>query len=136
MDRSIIFFDDVCVLCSKSVQLIIRNDPRGRFQFAAIGSERCLQLLNEHDYQGQEVPDSIILYHKNKIYTRSAAALQIASKLRFPWSVFVIFYIIPGFIRDPIYDLIARKRYHWFGKRERCFVPGEGDRWRFLSSSL
>lgn len=129
MDRTIVFFDDICVLCSSSVGLILRNDPRKKFHFASIGSEIYHQNLKELKLEAADLPDSIILLKNNRIYTRSTAALRIAARLRFPWPLLSILYILPRFLRDPLYDLVARKRYRWFGKREICFVPGE----RFLS---
>lgn len=132
MHRSIVFFDDICVLCSRSVALILRNDPKGKFAFASIGSEIYQQKLKELKLDARDLPDSIILLHKSKIYTRSTAALRIAAVLRFPWPLFAIFYLVPRFLRNPFYDLVARKRYQWFGKREECFVPDDGDRDRML----
>lgn len=131
MDRSIVFFDDICVLCSKSVQLIIRNDPHEKFQFSAIGSTYYQQMISRQNIAEQSLPDSIILYHNEKIYTRSAAALRIVSNLRFPWPILAVFFIIPRFIRNPIYDLIASKRYQWFGKRKSCYMPAGAMKKRF-----
>ncbi|MCI0474398.1 MAG: DCC1-like thiol-disulfide oxidoreductase family protein, partial [Ignavibacteria bacterium] len=67
-----------------------------------------------------------------KHYMKSSAALRIASRLKFPWNLFIIFLIIPAFIRNPVYDLIARNRYNWFGKRDACRIPTEAERNKFL----
>jgi predicted DCC family thiol-disulfide oxidoreductase YuxK len=56
-----------------------------------------------------------------KMYDRSAAVLNIARHLRFPWPVLAVFLLVPQFLRDPVYDLVARNRKRWFGARsELC----------------
>jgi predicted DCC family thiol-disulfide oxidoreductase YuxK len=63
---------------------------------------------------------------------RTDAALRIAKGLGLPWSLFAAFLVVPAFLRDPLYRLIARYRYRWFGKRETCMVPTKELRARFL----
>jgi predicted DCC family thiol-disulfide oxidoreductase YuxK len=69
----------------------------------------------------------------NKVFTRSNAALEIARDLDGLWKVLYIFKIFPKFIRDWIYNFIAKKRYKWFGKKESCMMPTEDIKARFLS---
>lgn len=76
--------------------------------------------------EDRPAPDSVILYSHDKVYTRSGAALRIAWRLRFPLPLLCIAFILPPFLRNGIYDLIARNRYRWFGKRNSCFIP-EGE---------
>ncbi|MCA1746153.1 MAG: DCC1-like thiol-disulfide oxidoreductase family protein, partial [Bacteroidales bacterium] len=80
----------------------------------------------------QESPGSVVLYRRGKVYLRSAAALRIAMSLRFPMPLLAAGFLFPPFIRNGIYDWIARNRYRWFGKRENCFLPDGGLRERFL----
>ncbi len=67
--------------------------------------------------------DSVILVLGDRIYLRTAAALRIAVRLRFPWPLLGIFFIVPRFLRDPFYRLVARYRKRWFGERSSCYVP-------------
>jgi predicted DCC family thiol-disulfide oxidoreductase YuxK len=122
MESYTVFFDDICVLCSRSVQLIHRYDRRGRIYFASLDSEAFSKIAHLVP-AGAAAPDSVILYMKGKVYLRSTAALHIASRLRFPVSLFAAGWIIPPFLRNALYDWIARNRYRWFGKRESCFLP-------------
>ncbi|MFB9269273.1 hypothetical protein ACFFWD_40240 [Bradyrhizobium erythrophlei] len=32
-------------------------------------------------------------------------------------------------IRDAIYDLVARNRHRWFGRRDACTLPNWGRSW-------
>lgn len=126
----IVFFDGVCNLCNSSVQVIIRNDKNKIFRFASLQSDFTKQFLSAHNYQIKS--DSIILFYGSKFYERSSAALIIAKKLRFPFPLLLIFWIIPLPIRNWLYSLIAKNRYRWFGKQESCMIPEAGLKERFL----
>lgn len=126
----IVFFDGVCNLCNSSVQVIIRNDKNKIFRFASLQSDFTKQFLSEHHYQIKS--DSIILFYGSKFYEKSSAALVIAKKLRFPFPLLLIFWIIPLPIRNWMYSLIAKNRYRWFGKQESCMIPEAGLKSRFL----
>lgn len=68
--------------------------------------------------------DSILLYSQDKgLKSKSTAALSIASKLGFPRNVITIFYGVPAFIRNWVYDYIAKNRYKWYGKKDACMIP-------------
>lgn len=129
MDSPVILFDGVCNLCNSSVQWIIRRDSRARFRFASLQSDyaRNLPLL-----QGMLLPDSLVLIVGEKVYVKSAAALRIAGLLGFPWLLLKSGLIIPRFIRDAVYDFIARNRYRWFGKQEFCMMPSPELKSRFI----
>ena len=78
------------------------------------------------------MPDSIVLVDDGRLYVRSTAALRIARRLRFPWPILWVFMAVPRPLRDWVYDVIARHRYGWFGKRDSCMVPTKEIRDRFL----
>lgn len=137
MECYTVFFDDLCVLCSRSVQFIHKYDHKDRFCFASLDSETFRKVADslpgtsaavglDSVVSHAAVTGSVILHMKGKFYLRSSAALHIASMLRFPVSLLAAGWIIPPFLRNSLYDWIARNRYRWFGKRESCFVP-EGD---------
>lgn len=123
-NRRIILFDGVCNLCNASVQYIIRRDPDMKFKFASLQSEIGMQLLEKYRLSTEKM-NSIVLIENGKIYTRSTAVLRIARQLIGPVKLMYVFVIVPFFIRDAVYQLIARKRYKWFGRRDRCMVPGK-----------
>ena len=127
----IILFDGVCNLCNTSVQFIIKRDKKGIFQFAPLQSDFAGQILENFQTSGLKT-ESVIYISGNKLYSRSSAALRIAKKLNTPWPVLYFFIIIPPFIRNWFYDLIARNRYKWFGKKESCMIPGPELKSRFL----
>ncbi len=78
-------------------------------------------------------PKSIILLAGNRYYTKSTAVLKIAQKLGGRWALLYPFILIPGPLRDLVYDLVAKNRYRWFGRSETCMVPAPSLAARFLS---
>jgi len=129
MEPFIVYFDDHCVLCSRSVRFIHRHDRKDRFRFASIDP---VVARREERSDQSAVPGSVILYENGRVYERSTAALRIAARLRFPVFLLTVGFILPPFIRNAIYDWIARNRYRWFGKRETCFLPDGSLRHKFL----
>lgn len=129
MKESVVFFDGVCNLCSESVQFIIRHDKKAKFRFASLQSDYATTELAGTTLKNL---DSIVLKQDGKIYTRSSAALRIASGLSFPTNLLYVFMIVPPFIRNFVYDQIAKNRYKWFGKKDACWLPTPELKSRFL----
>jgi predicted DCC family thiol-disulfide oxidoreductase YuxK len=127
----VVLFDGVCNLCNGSVQFIITHDPAAHFRFAALESEAARRLLGECELSGP-LPDSVALVEGGSVYTRSTAALRIARRLAFPCPLLYALIVVPRPLRDVVYNLIARNRYRWFGKRDACMVPTRELRARFL----
>jgi len=127
-----VLFDGVCNLCNGSVLFVIGHDPGAQFRFAALDSDAAWGLLKECGIRCA-LPDSVALIERGTVYTRSSAALRIAKRLRFPWSLLYALIVVPRPLRDSVYDLIAHHRYGWFGKRDTCMVPTLELRSRFLT---
>jgi predicted DCC family thiol-disulfide oxidoreductase YuxK len=122
----IIFFDGICNLCHWAVRFILHRDSSRRFLFASLQSKTAANLLPPASPR----PDSVVLYESGTLYYKSDAALRIARFLRFPWSLFYVFTVLPRPLRDWIYDLVASRRYRWFGQRDLCHIalPEESER--------
>ncbi|MEX0778833.1 MAG: DCC1-like thiol-disulfide oxidoreductase family protein [Balneolales bacterium] len=128
---AIILFDGVCNLCNSSINFVIDRDPNRRFRYAALQSLKGKQLMSDLDFNAQEL-SSIILIENKHIYRKSTAALKIARLLDFPWPLLYGFILVPPFIRNLVYDIIARNRYKWFGIQNECRIPSAGLRELFL----
>lgn len=133
-EQSVVLFDGVCHLCQGAVKFIIKRDPERRFRFASLQSEAGKRILKGSANRGLNSGriDTIVLYQDGAYYTRSSAALRIAKGLRFPWPLAFGFIIVPRFIRDAVYRIVAANRYRWFGKDETCLVPTKENKQRFL----
>jgi predicted DCC family thiol-disulfide oxidoreductase YuxK len=117
----VILFDGVCNLCSGAVQFIIKHDRKKLFRFASLQSKFGEEVMKHFGLPINQY-NSFILLEDGKIYTCSTGALKVAKRLKGLWSLSYCFIAIPRFIRDSVYNLIARKRYNWFGKKETCWI--------------
>jgi len=129
--RPIVLFDGVCNLCNRMVQFIIKRDKEKKFLFASLQGKTGKEILKKFNVPANEF-NSFILAEGDKIYTKSTAALRIARQMGGGWKMLYGFIIVPSFIRNAFYNLIARNRYKWFGKKEECMVPAPELSKRFL----
>jgi predicted DCC family thiol-disulfide oxidoreductase YuxK len=129
-DTPVILFDGVCNLCSGSVQFILKQDKENKFQFASLQSAFGQKILTQFNLPPDNF-NSFILFQDGKIFTRSTAALKMFSQLN-GWKWIKIFGIIPEFLRNAVYNVIAKNRYKWFGKKEECWMPTPELKARFL----
>jgi predicted DCC family thiol-disulfide oxidoreductase YuxK len=127
----LVLFDGVCNLCNGFVQFMIRRDSADRFRFASLQSDFAHQQLRSHGLDPQHLY-SLIVVDDRKLYQRSDAVLRIAGYLPGLWPLVKAFQIVPRFIRDGVYKLIASSRYQWFGRQKTCMIPDPSVRSRFL----
>ncbi|KJJ38079.1 thiol-disulfide oxidoreductase DCC family protein [Aequorivita vladivostokensis] len=130
-DHKIILFDGVCNLCNGAVTFIIKRDKKDVFKFAALQSEIGRELTSKFNIDTSKV-DSIILIDGEKHYEKSSAALRIAKYLSGAYPLLFGFMVVPKFIRNAVYDYIAKNRYKWFGKKESCMIPTAELKSKFL----
>lgn len=130
--HSIILFDGVCNLCNAAVHFVIKRDKKNQFLFASLQSAEGKKILAEYNLPEDEI-HSFILFEDGKIYTRSTAALTVMKKLNGLWSFFYGFILVPKFIRDGVYNIVAKKRYQWFGRKNECMIPTPQLRSKFLN---
>ncbi|RYG18566.1 MAG: DUF393 domain-containing protein [Chitinophagaceae bacterium] len=128
--ETVIFFDGVCNLCNASVQFVIARDSKNYFKFAALQSDLAVSKLANYSLQVKQ-GDSFVLLENGKVYEQSTAALRVAKRLSGLWPLLYAFIVVPPFIRNWVYKVIARNRYKWFGKQESCWVPTPELRSRF-----
>lgn len=131
--QTVVLFDGVCNLCSASVQFLLRHDRNGVFQFASQQSPVGHALLARHGVHANL--GSIVLIQGEQVFTESDAALRIARQLPWPWRLAWGLRVVPRFLRDGAYRVVARSRYRVFGKREACWLPSPEWRERFLDGA-
>lgn len=130
--KAIILFDGVCNLCNSSVNFIINHDTNNYFLFAPLQSEKANELLSEFNIDSNQT-SSFVLIENNRIYLKSTAALKCALRLNKLYPLLYIFIIVPPFLRNTVYNFIARNRYKWFGKKDSCMIPSEEIKSKFIS---
>jgi predicted DCC family thiol-disulfide oxidoreductase YuxK len=129
--HAVVIFDGECVFCNRWVDFLLRFDRRDAFRFAARQTESGASFLRQAGLPEAGV-GSIILAEDGAVLVRSAAVLRILELLGFPFSLAVIFRLIPSGPRDVVYEWFARNRLKWFGRRSACRLPSEAERQRFL----
>lgn len=131
-DKKIILFDGVCNLCDSFVQYVIKRDKKDVFRFVALQSDLGQEILKHIGIDTKNI-DSIILYEPGIAYFyKSSAAIEIAKHLGGFLGLSVVFKIIPTFLRNPIYDYVAKNRYKWYGKKDACMIPTPELKAKFL----
>jgi predicted DCC family thiol-disulfide oxidoreductase YuxK len=115
----VVLFDGVCKLCNGSVNFILRRDRKGRLKLASLQSDYGQQMIASQG-KTSDVLDSLLLVEGEQISENSTAIIRITKYLDGAWPLCMVFLIIPRFIRDFFYDIIANNRYRWFGKYEAC----------------
>lgn len=130
--KKIILFDGVCNLCNRSIQFVVKRDRKDTFRYAALQSETGKALTSERNIDTTTI-DSIILIEPGvAYYVKSDAALQIGMQLKGYRSISKLLNLIPRQLRDIVYDIVARYRYAWFGKKDQCMIPTPELKAKFL----
>ncbi|GED66359.1 hypothetical protein BRE01_00610 [Brevibacillus reuszeri] len=128
----ILLFDGVCHLCHGAVQFILKRDPTGHIHFASLQSEKGQELLHYFDYPDRGL-SSVVFLSDGQLYTKSDAVLRIGKKLSGAWPLLsTAAQLVPRFLRDALYDWVARNRYRWMGKAEQCMLPTPQIKSRFI----
>lgn len=131
-DKKIILTDGVCNLCNSLVLKIIKYDKKNTFLIANLQSEAGKELITYLGIDTKKI-DAIILYEPGVSYEiKSNAALKIMEDFGGFWRISKILYVFPVGFRDVIYDIIAKNRYKWFGKKESCMMPTPEIKAKFL----
>lgn len=126
---AILYFDGHCNLCNWIVDFFIRKDTHRRLKFAALQGRTAAERLPK---EWRESLPSVVLEHEGQFYTESTAALRATALLGGVFSIARMLLIVPKFVRDPVYRLIATNRYRLFGRRETCRLPTPEERAQFL----
>jgi predicted DCC family thiol-disulfide oxidoreductase YuxK len=132
LPRPLYFFDGHCVLCSGFVAFCVQRDPAGQLKFTTTQSALGQRVLEALGLPNGTFERTILLLDGEAVYMRSAAVLRSLHYLRGPVRWLRPFLLVPALLRDPLYDLVARHRYRWFGRRPACFVPDRDMRDRFI----
>jgi predicted DCC family thiol-disulfide oxidoreductase YuxK len=127
----ILLFDGICNLCNALVKFVIRRDKNARIRFASLQSAAGQSLMSGAGLSPESI-DTVIYFTDKKYRLRSSAVLYLLRDLGGAWQLFFVFIIIPPFIRDFFYNLIARGRYRIFGRRETCMIPSKDIESRFI----
>ncbi len=131
-DKQIILFDGICNFCNNSVRFIMKRDKKDLYRFASLQSELGNTLTHERAINTENVDSIILIQPGEAYYIKSDAALEIAKNMSGIYPILSIFLFLPRGFRDFFYDLVAKNRYQWFGKKETCPMPSQEEQDKFL----
>ena len=114
----VIYYDGICFLCSNLVDFSMRHDHEKKIQYSPLQSNYAKRTLNMDETSDM---DTVIVQQGDKVLQKSEAAFIILKFLNHPLQY--LRFVIPRFLADKIYNLVSRKRYNWFGKKEECIFP-------------
>lgn len=128
----LLLIDGVCNLCNGAVQFLIRRDKRKIFRYASLQSATGKKIAEQLCLKISAPPETMILILNSQAYFKSTAWLEILNLLGGAWKALLIFKILPAGFRDFFYDLIAKNRYRWFGKKDSCPIPSPETKYLFV----
>lgn len=127
--KPILFFDGVCGLCNQTIDFFILKDKSKTFRYSPLQGKTAKEFLGEEYTQDL---NTVVLYLDGHIYIKSKAIFKSLTFLGFPYSMLKVLLIIPSFILDFFYNIVAKFRYRIFGKSETCRFPTKEERDLFL----
>lgn len=123
--HTVVFFDGECGLCNRFVDFLVRHDAGGALRYAP------LQGITAATFERlPRTLDSVVVVQDARVLVKSDAAIAVLAQLGGAWRLVSAARLVPRVMRDAIYDVVARNRYAWFGKREACRIPSDAEaRW-------
>ncbi|HEX2613767.1 MAG TPA: DCC1-like thiol-disulfide oxidoreductase family protein [Fibrobacteria bacterium] len=131
-ERFILFFDGLCALCDGFAAFVAKHDRRDVFRLAPLQGETSKALIPQ-DALSSASAASIVLWMDGKTLRKSDAVLRVFAGLDGGWTLLALgARLVPRFVRDAVYDIVAHNRMRWFGRREACRLPMPDEQARFL----
>ena len=119
--KYLVQFDGMCILCSRTVQIILKADRKKKFFF------QTLQNSSK-----QESFETVIVSNLNSSFQHFDAILKIGKELGGIYRTVAVFRILPRKWRHGLYLWIAQNRFRWFGIRNLCYLPSSEEKEQFI----
>lgn len=136
----ILFYDGVCGLCDRIVRFVLRHDGAGVFRFAPLQSDYAAAVLARHGRDAADLDSVCLLVDPDgpneRLLARSDAACAVFDGLGGAWRLLALGRLLPRPLRDAAYDVVASRRYRWFGRYDQCAIPSAELRARFALQAL
>ena len=133
IDPPVLLFDGVCNLCIGAVNFIIDQDALNHYKFASLQSQLAQKILLKNNLPEASLEmNTLYLFVDHQVFQKSAAVFKVAESFSWKWRWIYVFGFLPSVITDYFYDLIAKNRYLWFGRQEKCKIPTPELAQRFL----
>ena len=127
-EKKIVFYDGECGFCNRSVAFVLKHDKTKSIHFASIQSGYSIGLFEQNNWITPDL-STFYFYDNGELFEKSSAAIKVAKYFSYPQTSIRSLVVIPRFIRDDVYDLIAKKRHRI--SKGYCVVPTEQEKNRF-----
>jgi predicted DCC family thiol-disulfide oxidoreductase YuxK len=131
-DHPIIIFDGHCALCSGWVSFVLRQDRAATFRLLPAQTSLGAALYRHYRLDAADFQTNILI-EGGRAYFKSQSAIRMLERLGAPWSAARMLRLAPTFLLDRLYDIVARNRLRWFGRRDVCLMSAPHYEDRFLS---
>lgn len=131
-NKPVILFDGHCGICSAWAEFLLKYDRAGRYRLLAAQTPLGQALYRHYGLDPDEFETNLLIAD-GVAWVKSEGTIRMAEGLGFPWSMAVILRLLPPGVRDWLYDLIARNRFRFMGRRDACYLPDEANKDRFLA---
>jgi predicted DCC family thiol-disulfide oxidoreductase YuxK len=129
MNSPVVFYDGDCGFCNRSVQFILDHERGSKLHFCALHSEMAEDFFREHNFPQPDL-STFYFWNGKQLYERSTGGLHVAAYLKAPYSWMKVLLIVPKFIRDGVYNWIAKRRHQLAS--QQCALPTPEQRKRFI----
>lgn len=136
--RPVLLYDGQCGLCNRLVRALLRSDRAGRLHYAPLQSAPAQAYL-----RGQGLPladfDSLVFVRDwnqpsaGEYLLRTNGALAACAEVGGGWRMVAWLRVLPAWLRDPFYRLVARSRYALFGTYRPSPLPEPEWEKRFIA---
>lgn len=127
--QKIVFYDGDCGFCNKSVQFILTHEKSHNICFSALQSDFAKAFFIKHNLPAADL-STFYFWDGLKLYQKSTGALKVLNDLKFWWKFLKVGYLLPRFLRDKMYDFIAKRRHRL--SAGFCALPSAEQKLRFL----
>lgn len=126
MDRPsqqrIVVYDGHCHLCSSWARFFRRHPAVPAFILLPLQSAEGRALLIENGVDPDD-PTTFLVIDRCRIRSASDATIHLMASPGGAWRLWQVARIVPRPLRDWLYQIVARNRYRWFGRRVTCDLP-------------
>lgn len=119
MDK-ILFFDGVCVMCNGLVAFVIKHDKNHTLKFATFQGSAAQRHIPQ--FSTADLKSAVFVDDQGAIHTESDAIINVLLALGGIFRVAGLLKLVPKSIRNAAYRFVAKNRYGWFGKTEKCVL--------------
>ncbi|MFV1875117.1 thiol-disulfide oxidoreductase DCC family protein [Nioella sp.] len=127
----VVVFDGECVLCAHSFRFLLKHDRERRLRFVTAQSPLGQEIYAALGLSTESYETTLVLV-AGECHAKTRAVAAALRVIGGGWRWLSCIGWLPRWLADPVYSLVARNRYRWFGRHDSCMIPDADVRARFL----